>query len=104
MENQSQPQKIEMPSILTANTLYWNSASGASNRRRNESRRQEEVYDFFKALGFDVEYAGDHVRGELGGISFDFYYSESCQNVYKSFTVYRDGKKSNISQIKKLLK
>ena len=96
---------IEIPSILTANTFYWSPSNIASGRRRNEEKRQEEVSNFFKALGFEVQLSSDRVIANLPSKKLEviFEYSETCGHVYKSLSVYRDGKKSNITAIKKLL-
>jgi hypothetical protein len=43
---------------------------------------------------------GKEWKGETITVEFD--YSESCKNVYKSLSVYRDDKKSNVSTLKKI--
>lgn len=88
-----------LPQILTANTYYWSPASSAASRRRNEERRHAEVADFLTDLGFEFN-GKTWTKGEL---EVNFEYSESCRNVYKHFQVWRNGKKSNITAIKKLL-
>lgn len=91
-----------IPSIISANTYFWASASNASSRRRNEEKRQKEVFDFFLSLGMNTTQNGDTVVGEKDGIIAVFSYSESCKNVYKTFTVTKNGKRSNISALKKI--
>jgi hypothetical protein len=86
------------PTILTANTYFWSSASSASSRRNNEERRNSEVTKFLMGLGF-VENDGWMTKGDL---KVRFSYSESCNHVYKSLEIYRNGKKSNITALRKL--
>ena len=94
------------PSILTANTYFWTAACNASSRRRNEERKQTEVANYLSALGFSVVRSGDNVTGTLltakGEVRVVFHYSESCKNVYKSLSVTRGGKNSNITTIRKI--
>lgn len=93
---------ISEPSILSANTYFWNAAGNASTRRRNEEKRQAEVAAYFKAIGMEVETSGNSVIGEKDGIVAEFSYSESCKNVYKSLSVTRNGNGSNITALRKL--
>lgn len=92
----------ELPTILTANTYFWSPAYSASQRRRNEDLRNGQVADFFRNIGFEVEQSNG-VRARSGKIEVTFSYSETCKNVYRHLSVYKDGKKSNVSAIKKLL-
>jgi len=48
-----------------------------------------------------IDASGD-VVGSKDGIVARFSYSESCKNVYKSLTVRRNGKNSNITSLRKL--
>ena len=93
---------LNAPSILTANTYFWSSASSASLRRRNEERHQAVVADFFGSLGMSVSQNGNDVIGEKDGIVAVFSYSESCKNVYKHLSITRNGKRSNITALSKL--
>ena len=43
------------PSILGANTYFWNPALSASNRRRNEERHNAAVSDYFLSEGFHLK-------------------------------------------------
>lgn len=94
------------PSILSANTYFWTPAQNASTRRRNEERNQQAVADYLQLLGFDVERNGDAVKGYHPDykVRVVFSYSESCANVYKSLSVTRSGKNSNITAIRKVAK
>ena len=92
-----------LPNILTANTYFWASSSTANGRRKNEERNISTVVSFFPELGFDVSHDNDTVKATNGTINVRFHYSESCKNVYKSLEVTKNGKRSNITAIKKLL-
>jgi len=92
-----------IPEILTANTYYWSANSSADGRRRAEEKRQSQVASFFQSIGFQVNRNGDNVIAEKDGICAEFHYSESCKNVYKTFSVTRNGKRSNITAIRKML-
>lgn len=96
--------QITEPEILTANTYFWSPQSNASGRRWNENRRQNEVDDFLTSLEFEVTREGDSVVGKKGDLEVHFHYRESCRNVYKSFSVHRGEKKSNITALRKLYK
>lgn len=95
---------INEPSILTANTYFWNSASNASSRRRNEERNLSTVENFLKSIGLQVTADSSKVIASSDNLEVRFYYSESCKNVYKSLEVYKNGKRSNITQLRKLYK
>lgn len=83
-----------IPSILTANTYYWNPAGSASGRRSNEKRHNSDVARFIAANRESLDAAG---------IVIKFDYSESCHNVYKTCTITRNGKRSNITAVRKAL-
>lgn len=88
------PTTKEIPSIMTANTYFWSPASNASSRRRNEVRHEAEVAEFVRANADALAAAG---------IEIEFDYSESCRNVYKHCTITRNGKRSNITAVRKAL-
>lgn len=90
----SQTTDITLPEILTANTYYWRPGSSASSRRSNERRHVATVQRFLDTHAEALAAAG---------IEVSFSYSESCNNVYKRFEVTRNGKRSNITAIKKAL-
>ncbi len=90
------------PRILSANTYFWASSGSASTRRRNEERHQAEVAAYFERLGMTITRSGDYVTGQNCSVRAVFYYRESCKNVYKSLSVTRDGKRSNITALRKL--
>jgi len=83
-----------IPEILTANTYFWSPGGSASSRRSNEKRRNGEVAHFIAANQGDLNAAG---------IEIDFSYSESCRNVYKTCKITRNGKRSNITAVRKAL-
>jgi hypothetical protein len=101
--------EVTIPNILTANTYFWSPCSRSGGRRLSEERRQAEVASFLESIGFEVERSGDNVNGEgyfegIGSVEVSFYYYESCSNVYKTLQICRDGKRSNITTIKKIVK
>jgi hypothetical protein len=83
-----------IPDIMTANCYFWRPSSNASGRRYNEKRRNGEVENFITANKSALDAAG---------IVINFEYSESCHNVYKSCTITRNGKRSNITSVRKAL-
>lgn len=106
MQTQISPRQtkgLSLPEILTANTYWWIPANNASNRRRNEERHLANVEAFFQKLGFETSIVGNYVNAELGQVQISFYYAESCKNVYKSLTIINNGRKSNITTLKKLM-
>jgi hypothetical protein len=88
---------------MTANTYFWSSSGSASSRRSNEQKRLDEVKAFLVNNGFVTAEEGNSVTGERDGLTVAFSYSESCRNVYKHLTITRNGKRSNITALKKLL-
>lgn len=85
---------VSLPEILTANTYFWRPGSNASSRRSNEQRRAAEVQRF-------LDQHADALAA--AGVEVSFSYSESCNNVYKRVEVTRNGKRSNITAVKKAL-
>lgn len=85
---------IEIPSILTANTYFWRPGSSASARRSNEARRAAEVQQFLNRHAEALAAAG---------VTVEFSYGESCNNVYKSVAIYKDGVRKDIRALKKAL-
>jgi|WetSurMetagenome_2_1015567.scaffolds.fasta_scaffold114801_2 hypothetical protein len=83
-----------IPEIMTANCYFWTPSTSASGRRSNEIRRNREVAVFIAAAKPILDAAG---------IEIDFSYSESCHNVYKSCMITRNGKRSNITAVRKAL-
>jgi len=95
--------KTVEPAILTAKTYFWYPGGTASQRRRNEKHRLHEVECFLGELGFDV-FMGEsgHIIGEKHDITVDFSYSESSKHVYKRLSIYKNGKLSNITTLRKM--
>lgn len=83
-----------IPEILTVNTYFWSPGRTASQRRSNEERRNSEVARFIEQ---------NKAALEAAGIVIDFEYSESCRNVYKRCVITRNGKRSNITAVRKAL-
>jgi len=99
--------QILEPAILTASTFYWKPATSASSRRSNEVKNLNKVEEYLRSLGFETSIEGDYVNGTLvhltlGNIKVLFHYSESCKNVYKTLSITRDGKNSNIKLLRKI--
>lgn len=90
------------PSILTANTYFWSPSCGANGRRNNEQRHLGAVASFLQSLGFEVAVDGSRVTGALAELAVEFRYSESCHNVYKHLAITRNGKRSNVTSLRKL--
>jgi hypothetical protein len=94
---------INEPSILTASTYFWTSAGAAGARRSNEKKRLQEVTSYFESIGMTITDTTDNaVHAEYEDVCVTFQYSESCKNVYKSLTVRKSGKRSNITAIRKI--
>jgi len=83
-----------IPDIMTANTYYWSPSGSASGRRSNEARRNGEVARFI---------AANQAALDKAGIVIDFSYSESCHNVYKRCPITCNGKRSNITAVRKAM-
>jgi hypothetical protein len=94
---------IQIPAILTANTYFWKPAASATARRRSEEQKKAMVATFFQAIGMDVKTLEDRVIAEKEDLMVIFHYSESCKNIYKSLTVKRGDKNSNITAIRKIV-
>ena len=94
METTVNTAAARIPDILTSNTYFWTPSSSASGRRSNEQRRNREVAAFIEA---------NLPALEAADIVIDFSYSESCHNVYKRCHITRNGKRSNITAVRKAL-
>lgn len=91
------------PDILTANTYYWSPDSNAHGRRRSEERKLASVANYLESIGFTIQtHDTSKVIAQKGDVEVDFRYSESTKNVYKTLSVHKNGKKSNISAIRKI--
>jgi len=86
--------------------------SSAEGRRRNEERHYDTLKSFFTGLGFTDLGKGKFEKWIFQSkkkriaeyfIRVDFYYAESCNHVYKRFSVSVNGKKSNVTGLKKYL-
>lgn len=95
--------KISEPAILSANAFYWTPGASASQRRKTEEKKIKEVSFYLEYLGFIItESDCNSMTAINGNVEVRFYYHESCQNVYKSLAVFKNGKKSNITTIRKI--
>jgi hypothetical protein len=92
------------PSIVSARVWNWRGHS-TSSRRYYERRNLQIVETFLKNAGFNVEYANSNtIHATLDEIEVTFHYSESCSNVYKTFSVFITGRRSNIVGLTKALR
>ena len=99
--------QLPEPIVLTARTYFWSPSGSASGRRSNEHRQQEIVAAWLQSLGLFVEHRDyGTVVGHNNLVHVEFFYRESCNNVYRKFQVWRvDGEKlirSNITTLRKL--
>jgi len=79
---------LTIPFIITASTYPWSPGSNASSRRYNESRREGEVEGFVRSMK------------QLLNVDVSFYYSESCNHVYKSVDYVINDHKVNLTKVK----
>lgn len=91
---------ISVPKVLTSNTFYWTPGGSAFSRRSNEQRHLAEVDTFLHSLGFTDDGQGAYVKGDIAVL---FSYRESCHHVYKHLRVWKDGRRSNITTLYKLM-
>lgn len=91
------------PAILSANTYFWTPAGSADSRRRSEDAKLSSVERYLESHKFATKRTPEHVYATGHGLEIDFYYSESAKNVYKSLSILRDGKKSNVSSLVKVI-
>lgn len=99
---------VELPKCLTTNYYFYHPGSSSGHRRRNEERVNNEAEEFFKELGFNIfenENLGFTATTTFKNQNIEVYfkYRESASIVYKTFKVYRDGVKSNLNTVKKIL-
>jgi len=73
------------------NTFYWHPDTSADGRRRKEKKFAENYQDY------EFEYQGNKFEVKYS-------YSETSGHVYFSLGVYKNGKKSNITSIKNIVK
>lgn len=77
--------KLPIPSIVTANTYYWQPQGSASGRRSNERRHQGTIDLFCRQLN------------NLPTIEAEGFYEETCRNVYKAMKYAVNGKSTNLT-------
>lgn len=93
---------VSEPTILTANTYFWSPSNNSGGRRHSEEKYRNIVSDFFRQIGMEVSIVEGKVVGVKDEIVAVFSYSESCKNIYKTLSVSRNGKASNITALRKL--
>jgi len=94
--------EIIEPAILTANTYFWESGKDSTVRRWNEKKNIAKVVEFLKHLNFEIDEYEKSVYAEKDDIEVEFNYRETSGKVYKRFSVYKNGKRSNIRTIRKM--
>jgi len=96
---------MKEPAILTANTYFFKPAHSAQARRKSEQKIIAEVTNYLEVNNFKiVEKTDAKVAAYKEKVEVVFYYNETANNVYKAFQVYKEGKRSNITTVRKLLK
>lgn len=95
---------VSEPRILTAPVYFWRPASNASGCRSNEQRHIADVAAWFRSLGLTVrtDSSGAWAQSADGTLLAEFQYNESCNHIYRHLSVWRNGKKSNITALRKL--
>ena len=73
------------------NVYFWHPESNADGRRRKEKKFAETYQDY------EFEYGGNKFEVKYS-------YSETTGHIYFSLNIYKNGKKSNITSIKNILK
>lgn len=95
--------KISEPAILSSNVYFWSPGASQSQRARSAEKKVNEVSSYLEYLGFIIsEKDCNSMTAINGNVEVRFYYHESSQNVYKSLAVFKNGKKSNITTIRKI--
>ena len=84
------------PTILTANTHFWSPGFHAYERRAREDDNCNTVADYFSRLGFAVSRSERTVTATAGAFCVTFCYEEFPMHVYKSLSITRDLRRSNI--------
>lgn len=108
-----------IPLILTASTYTWKPANTATLRTANQQKRLTEVETFFRSIGMKTTREDDKVHGKIDieikrkngplleirkvNLHARFDYEETPGHIYKRLHVWKDGMKSNVAALKKLL-
>jgi hypothetical protein len=105
--------KQQLPTFLTKNYFKIPSNQKASKRREVEALIHEEALQFFQSLGFEtfvnnftneitcqMKHKSDSITDS---IVVNFNYEESSKRIYRTFKVFKNGKKSNRKTIEKIM-
>lgn len=89
---------MNVPDIIKRNTYRTPPEPYATGRRANEAKYRSEVYNWLNNIGLSVTRAenGDIEAHNGDDITVRFHYTEYGDKVVKRFSVYNNGKKSNI--------
>jgi hypothetical protein len=103
----------QLPTFLTKNYFKIASNQKASKRREVEEVIHEEALAFFESLGFEtfVNNFTNEITGQMkyksdaitDSIVVNFNYEESSKRIYRTFKVFKNGKKSNRKVIEKIM-
>jgi hypothetical protein len=101
--------KQQLPTFLTKNYFKIPSNQKASKRREVEDVIHEEALQFFQSLGFETfvnNFTNEitcQMKHKSDAITVNFNYEESSKRIYKTFKVFKNGKKSNRKVIEKIM-
>ena len=99
----------QLPTFLTKNYFTVASNQKASKRREVEALIHEEALQFFQLLGFEIfiNNFSNEITGQMkhnsDSITVKFNYEESSKRIYRTFKVFKNGKKSNRKVIEKIM-
>jgi hypothetical protein len=105
--------KQQLPTFLTKNYFTVQSNQKASKRREVEDVIHQKALVFFESLGFEtfvnkitneitcqMKHKSDSITDS---IVVNFNYEESSKRIYRTFKVFKNGKKSNRKVIEKIM-
>ena len=109
MKTKAKTTSVVIPTVLTSSCYFWRSGQTANLRRSAECKHHLAVQHFLNDIGFTTDIRGHLTFGDtimLSGekIYLEFLYQESCNNVYKRLTIYKDDELTNIRTLKKIAK
>ena len=96
---------LVIPYILTTTNEYFTDPTGFSVKLRNdkESFYQKQVKTFFEKLGFETLIKYGDLKAYKDTTVVSFVYSIRGKTVVKTLNIKKDGKRSNISLIRKMV-
>jgi hypothetical protein len=99
----------QLPTFLTKNYFTVASNQKASKRREVEDVIHQKALVFFEKLGFEtfVNKITNEITCQMKNnsdtITVKFNYEESSKRIYRTFKVFKNGKKSNRKVIEKIM-